>query len=64
MNKRVRNGLCFTQFKNSYGHFRAELGFFQASCFFVLRLRDNRVFLSNFNRPIKLALRLRAPTQA
>ena len=33
MNKEDQNVRCFSQFKNSYGKVRAELGFFQASCF-------------------------------
>ena len=33
MNKGDLNVRCFSQFKNSYGKVRVELGFFQASCF-------------------------------
>ena len=35
MNKGERNVRCFSQFENSYGKVRAELGFFQASCLIV-----------------------------
>ena len=33
-----RNVRCFSQFKNSYGKVRAELGFFSSLLFFIISI--------------------------